>query len=306
MVLASNLLFIISQPRSGSTLTQKIISNNNWVETASEPWLLLPYLSVFRPDLYTAAFKADVARNGIADYLKKMNLEKDYKENLGKFLLSLYPVSEGKKYFIDKTPRYYEILDEIIEIFPDARFLILKRSPFAALYSMLQTWSGFKTDTDSLKTFYRDFLAAPQKIQKFASLQKSNPKVMEVKYEDIVSSPEEKIKDMYQWADLPFSQDVLNIGANTKVKGMYGDDVYKKKSANTIEPDKNANWEIKIKADKNLSRFFDEYSAYLGSSFLREYGYHELKTSGKTGSLFKKTDFKKLIEFAASEQKIYG
>ncbi|MEW8634061.1 MAG: sulfotransferase, partial [Candidatus Thiodiazotropha endolucinida] len=41
-----NPVFIISLPRSGSTLLQRIIATNPRVSTVSESWLLLPLLSM--------------------------------------------------------------------------------------------------------------------------------------------------------------------------------------------------------------------------------------------------------------------
>lgn len=37
----SNLIFLISQPRSGSTLLQKLIATSNQIDTLQEPWLML-------------------------------------------------------------------------------------------------------------------------------------------------------------------------------------------------------------------------------------------------------------------------
>ena len=41
-----NLIFIISPPRSGSTLLQRILNNSSEIETTSEPWFLLHYLGI--------------------------------------------------------------------------------------------------------------------------------------------------------------------------------------------------------------------------------------------------------------------
>lgn len=305
MALESQLIFIISQPRSGSTLTQKLLSNNDEVETVSEPWLLLPFLSIHRHDLIHASYNSKVASDGINDYLKKQNFEVEYKNKLRSFLLELYHVSPGKKYFIDKTPRYYEILEEIYNIFPKAKFLVLKRSPFASLYSMLQTWSGFKTDVNSLSTFYRDFLFAPQKIQNFLESHKDEKNIYEVKYEDIVKDSVLVVGQIYEWMNIPFTKEVLEIGKNEKVKGIYGDDVYKKSSADKVQADKNANWQEKISRDKSLERFYGEYYEYLGKEFLTDYGYGDVQLKIDKGIQFSKSNFKKLLDFSNNESEKY-
>ena len=39
-------IFIISLPRSGSTLLQRILTSHESVASASEPWLLLPLIEM--------------------------------------------------------------------------------------------------------------------------------------------------------------------------------------------------------------------------------------------------------------------
>ena len=157
----SKLIFLVSQPRSGSTLLQKLVSNNELVDTVSEPWLLLPLLSIYKPDLINAEYNYPVSIKGFFDYLQKKGNENEFRQEYKKLILSLYKVKDSPQFFIDKTPRYYEMLPEIMQLFPNAKYLILKRNPFASLQSMLSTWSNGKIDYKLFMTFYRDFLAAP-------------------------------------------------------------------------------------------------------------------------------------------------
>ena len=66
------LIFIISQPRSGSTLLQSLLSNNDFVATTSEPWILIPFLSFLKGDTkLNANFK--LTKNAIIDFPSKVN-----------------------------------------------------------------------------------------------------------------------------------------------------------------------------------------------------------------------------------------
>src|SRR3990172_3386954 len=140
MIEESKLIFIISQPRAGSTLLQKLISNNEMVDTVSEPWLLLPLLHNYKPELIRAKYNSKLAIEGFTDYLKKKRLNGLFKMELKRLILELYTVNKKEQYFIDKTPRNYEILPEIIEFFPKAKFIVLKRDLFASLASMFSIW----------------------------------------------------------------------------------------------------------------------------------------------------------------------
>lgn len=272
----SKLIFIISQPRSGSTLLQKLISNNESVDTVSEPWLLLPLLSVYKPELVSASYNYPVALTGFFDYLKKKEAEDEFRQGLKKLILGLYKVKTASQFFVDKTPRYYEIIPEIASLFPQAKFLILKRNPFASLHSMLSTWSGGGIDYKLFGTFYRDFLKAPFLIQDFCEKNGSQENVRIVRYEEIVSAPEKEVSALYKWLGIPFDAAVLDVGRNEKVKGIYGDDVYKSKPLQGIQGNHSEAWKDSL-SDKDLLRFYSDYQEYLSAGFLRSYGYAEEK-----------------------------
>ena len=53
-------------------------------------------------------------------------------------------------YFLDKTPRYYLILKELEQVFPDAKFIFLFRNPVQIYASMLSTWGK-----DTFKVFFK-------------------------------------------------------------------------------------------------------------------------------------------------------
>ena len=61
-----------------------------------------------------------------------------YKGEVKKLALQLYS-KEGLpgKYVLDKTPRYYHILPELLELFPKAKFVLLQRNPLSVFASIL-------------------------------------------------------------------------------------------------------------------------------------------------------------------------
>lgn len=290
----SKLIFIISQPRSGSTLLQKLVSNNDLVDTVSEPWLLLPLLGMYKPGLIEAKYNYPVALEGFFDYLQKKNAAEEFKAELKKLILNLYKVSDSSHFFVDKTPRYYEILPQMLEMFPFAKFLVLKRNPFASLNSMLSTWSNGKVDYQMFGSFYRDFLVAPFNIHEFCKQNTANPNVLEVKYEDIVAQPQITVKDIYQWLTIPFDMNVLNFEGNEKVKGIFGDDVYKKEPLSKIKSSLSEAWRNSL-SNKEIMNLYSDYQNYLTPGFISEYGYAAEEFKGGS-SLFKKNAFAEYIE----------
>jgi hypothetical protein len=208
----------------------------------------------------------------------------------------LYPLKNEEKYFLDKTPRYYYIFEELSEMFPDAKFIILKRDIFAVLYSMLSTWVNSNTDLGSLSRIYRDFLTAPKIIDQIWKNSDQKNNCYRLKYEDLLDDPKNVSKDLYQWLNLPFDESVLNLDRNKKTSGVFGDDIYRDKPSGMIDASEKSKWKNVVESDKHLKLFFKEYSDYLGDAFIREYGYEPFSPSIGSKRFWRKSDFSRLIE----------
>ena len=66
-----NLIFLISQPRAGSTLLQRILAAHSQVHSVSEPWLMLHPVYALRPSGITAEYNEELARIALRDYLEQ-------------------------------------------------------------------------------------------------------------------------------------------------------------------------------------------------------------------------------------------
>src|SRR5699024_8750145 len=142
-----------------------LLSNNHQVNTCSEPWILLNYVSIISPNLANAPFNMEMANSAFNEYLKKYS-DLNFEEKQKKFLLNFYkPLKNGFIYVLDKTPRYYEILGDIGKFFPKSKIIILKRNPIDVAKSIMTTWHI--DSPDKLKAYHRDLLNAPFLINTF-------------------------------------------------------------------------------------------------------------------------------------------
>jgi sulfotransferase family protein len=264
-------IFIISQPRSGSTLLQSVISNNKHVSTTSEPWFLLPLLNMFDPERVSAYYNHKLAVRAINDFSSKIGGNEVLDNAVRSFADEIYNrfQSEDIKYFLDKTPRYYLVLELIKRIFPDAKIIILKRNPFAVINSIV----GDALPTRKLRRLYMhgvDILQAPLLMQEFAEKYRNDSNVVDIRYEDIVRHPQKKFQWLYDWLELPYKNDILDYSANVKFQGKMGDHKGIRKFS-TPSTDSINRWEKRLKK-KFWLNFLKGYSAYLGADFLRRYG----------------------------------
>lgn len=285
-----NLIFIISQPRSGSTLLQSIVSNNESVNTASEPWLLFHFLGYFNPHLIEAKYSSKLAYEGTKDFFEKVNFQENLKEEVRNFVSSIYQKTlgqrEGVKYILDKTPRYYEIVDSIRDVFPTAKIIVLKRNPIAVLNSIIDTWKV--RGINHLYPYRRDVLLAPFLLQNFIKKSSGDPNVLVSSYENITDNPASESRRIYQWLGIEFREEHLDYSKNKKFRGKYGDPVGIHQNSQPVK--RVEGWLSRLE-DTYWKDFFVGYSDYLGSDFLRDYGYLNSETKGEPTKIFKTFQF---------------
>lgn len=219
----ANLIFLVSQPRAGSTLLQSILAGSEVVHTTAEPWFMLHALYALRETEHTAGYDATVAARALHDFLSTLSDgENAYYRAARMMALELYGQAcreAGKSRFLDKTPRYYNILPELARAFPRARFVILLRNPAAVLSSILRTW--VRGDWNRLDYFRDDLLAAPRLLTEFAS--EATEQVFVVYYESLALAPDETVRTLCEWLSLPYRPEMLDYGQRARPSGRYGD-----------------------------------------------------------------------------------
>ena len=139
------LIFILSAPRSGSSLIAHVLSHHPRLYYDSEPWLMLAFSQFARLDIRSEAGAWHVNK-AVNDFLGSRR-----GDLLARAARAVYAgkLPAGKTHFLDKTPRYYLIVDELRRYFPHAHFLVLRRSPLDIAASFKSSW-GLDLSPDGL------------------------------------------------------------------------------------------------------------------------------------------------------------
>lgn len=255
-------------------MLQAILGSHPDIHTCSEPWIALPFVyAASKKNGCEFEFNGAWAKNGINAFLKEGGIDDSFFNSaLSSFLRSIYHKAlerSGKSFFLDKTPRYYEIVFELIDIFPDAKFIILYRHPLAVLHSILNTW--VKINTETLFYHSRDLLVAPKKLADFAATHADAICLM--RYEDIVKSPHAEIKRACEYIGVEFFENIINY--NSKNEWYYGDKNFKNKNM----PDSNSieSWKFQVKNRRDVN-FIYYYLKELGEDLFNSLGYNFTST----------------------------
>lgn len=214
-------VFLFSLPRSGSTLLQRLLGAHEEVATVSEPWILLPLLYTLRGEGVYAEYNYQLATIAIQDFCETLSDgREDYSAAIREFALSLYgnAAGEGSRYFLDKTPRYHLVVDEIISTFPEAKFIFLWRNPLAVVASTIETWARGEWNLYRHKV---DLFTGLQNLT-YASQQYEDVSCT-VRYEDLVDKPENELGRIFKYLDLSFDPQILTELEGLKLEGRMGD-----------------------------------------------------------------------------------
>lgn len=215
-------IFIFSLPRSGSTLLQRILMSHKDIASVAEPWLLLPFLYVTKQEGVLSEFSQALSSMAIKDFIDNLpNKENDYYKELNSFVNILYAkqCKNNEIYFLDKTPRYYFIIPEIVKVFPNAKFIFLFRNPVHVMSSMVQTWGNGR-----LKDLYqheRDLILGPKALSDGYALLKDQ--AFAIQYEVYVTNPEKYIKELCSYLEIMFDDSMLTSFTDQDIKGRMGD-----------------------------------------------------------------------------------
>lgn len=260
--LGENLIFLISQPRSGSTLLQLILSAHPKIHTTGETWLMLHPIYALKDNGYSAEYNAAWSHLALTTFLNSFSSSDEcyFKaiRNMALYLYNKSLKSTNKLYFLDKTPRYYLIIPELAKIFPEAKFIILIRNPLSVLASILNTW--IKGNWFKLNKYYIDLFEAPKLL--YEGIKTLSYKAFVVNYENFVDSPETELKRIIEFLNLEFDPEIINYGQVKHPNWLFGDEIGIKKFR---KPEK-------VSIDNWLQLTKSSQSTYLGRKYLEILG----------------------------------
>ena len=263
-------LFIFSLPRSGSTLLQRVLAADSQIASVAEPWVLLPLVYALREHGASAEYSHYWANFALNDFIRELpNGKQDYLSAIGSAVRELYQKAAKNKdarYFLDKTPRYALIVDEIIDIFPDGKFIFLWRNPLAIVASIVETWGGGKWDVSMCKVDLFDGIASLIDVYQAHSEQ-----ILAIQYESFLQSPEKELDKIAEYLELKFDPDVLKNFSQVSFSGTLGDPTGVKnyRAVDTAPLEK---WKTVIN-NPLRKRWCRRYLKWLGEERLKVMGY---------------------------------
>ncbi len=193
-------IFITGLPRTGSTLTEQILSSHSLVEATME----LKVMPAVARRAWLMSCNKTGNNEGDLSCLNGKELT-----GLGNYYLQLSKTYRtGKPYFIDKLPPNYQHIGLIAKILPQAIIIDTRRNPMAwgmAVYRQyFAQGHDFSYDFDHIAHAYHNYLDL------MAHWNECLPnKIYLMQYESLVTDTEDQVRELLQHCGLDFEQACL-------------------------------------------------------------------------------------------------
>ncbi len=262
-------IYIFHLPRSGSTLLQRLLATHEQVATASESHLLLPFLTTLQHRETYSLYNHDFTVWAIKEFYQTLPGKREaYLAEIRELILRLYSQAAGqnKTYFVDKAAAYHLILEEIFQLFPEAKFIFLWRNPLAVISSIMNTWNNGRWNIFNYDV--RLFDGLPHLISAY---QNHSEDAHSLKYEDLIQNPESEMAQLFDYLELSMPINAITDFARVELAGRTGD-MEGMKRYNTLSNEPLSKWE-KILGNPLRKLWCRRYLKYIGKERLAAINY---------------------------------
>jgi hypothetical protein len=216
-------VFLLSLQRSGSTLVQRMLASHPQVATVSEPWILVPLLYTLRRRGVNAEYGHRATVSAIDEFMQELpDGRTTYLDELRRMTVRLYrqAAGPGPTHFLDKTPRYALVVDELVETFPDATFIVLWRNPLAVVASIIETWGHGSWNLDEDKV---DVYTGLTRL--VDGYERNADRMHAIRYEDLLDDPASVTAGMFAHIGIDPRDDAAVEFAGVELRGKMRDPV---------------------------------------------------------------------------------
>jgi len=203
---ATDPVFIVGLPRSGSTLVEQILASHSQIEGAGELF-----------DIEKIAMGM-AARENAESWLDAIgSMSADALRALGENYLASTRIHRkmARPFFTDKLPFNWLYTGFIHLVFPNARIIDVRRHPLGCCFSNFSLYfsrlTSFPSSLEELGHYYRAY------VQMMAHFDRVRPgRIHRVRYEDLVEDFEDQVRRLLGHLDLPFEEACLRFHENPR------------------------------------------------------------------------------------------
>ena len=190
-------IFIIGMPRSGTSLTEQILSSHKNVVGGGE----LPYIQ----KIYNDYFRS----NENLVEMDLLNCRDDYLDYISN-------IDNSEKFFTDKAPLNFFYIGFILKFLPNSKFINIIRSPIDNCWSIYKNYFptkiSFGNDLSDLSNYYKSY-----KDLMFFWKSLFPKSIYDLKYENLINNTKDEVKKLLEFCSLDWDDNCLQHHKNKRV-----------------------------------------------------------------------------------------
>lgn len=199
-------IFVVGLPRTGTTLTERIVSSHSQVESANETLYM---------QLVIRRVSGVDSRENMSPAIIEAAAEKDIGLIANGYLQAVDYRLSDRPMFIDKFPENFLYLGFIAKAFPEAYMIHLRRNPMDACFAMYK--QSFFKFAYTLENLCRYYVAYDRLRDHWRKVLKN--RLIEVEYESLVNDQENQTRILLDKLGLEFEEACLNFEQNKTASG---------------------------------------------------------------------------------------
>ncbi|MER3547253.1 MAG: sulfotransferase family protein [Rhodanobacteraceae bacterium] len=191
-------IFIVSLPRSGSTLVEQILASHSQVEGTGE-----------LPDLALTLSEESQRRNEAYPHWVDKMTATDWQRLGERYLVRTARWRRRRSFFTDKLPANWYYIGAIRAMLPGAKIVACRRDPLETCFSCYRQHldgNEYQRTFEDLAAYWRDF---DRSVLHWRSLHPRH--VHEHVYEELIADPERRVRALLDFCGLPFEQASLDF-----------------------------------------------------------------------------------------------
>ena len=198
-------IFIVGLPRSGTTLTEQILSNHSNVYGCGEINDLTEAINIVFPDTDTKKMLNSI-----------INSKDDCFKQLGENYLTRLAQKTNKKYITDKMPFNFKVIGLIKKSIPNAKIIHCFRNPNDNLLSIYKNFFNqdlmpWAYDKNELRLYYHAYNKLMEHYKIIL-----NDYIFDLSYEELTSNPTKTVENLLNFCNLPWEDNCVNIEKNNR------------------------------------------------------------------------------------------
>ena len=197
-------VFVVGLPRSGTTLTERVLSSHSRIESIGETFALQTTLQRLGGNRNGGTGRLSPAHIHRASQCSPADIRKTYLQAVSYRLT-------GADYFIEKFPENFLYLGFIAKAFPEARIVLVQRNPLDACFAMFkQSFFRYAYSLDDLGQYYQAYDRLVRHWRR-----ELPDRLIEVNYEQLVTDQDRQTRTLLNAVGVCFEAGCLSFELNT-------------------------------------------------------------------------------------------